>query len=494
MTRICDFDRIFNPESIAIVGVSPNPGFGFGRGMFYSFLEMGFAGRIYPVNPKGGTIEGLRIYKTVDEIPEEIDFAIIVVAAHRVPEALETCRKKGAAGAEILSAGFREVDTPEGIALEEEIKRIARKGIRVIGPNCFGIYCPESRLTLLPGPDLSRERGPVAFLSQSGGMSIDFAQIGKWMGVKFSKVVSFGNGADLRETEFLEYLRDDSDTEVITMYVEGVENGREFFDVLRSVAERKPVIVYKGGLSDSGGRAVASHTASMGGSGTIWESALRQCNAIQVGDIMEMAQTSLAFSLLPHKIYKGIAVMGGGGALGVNACDIAEPLGLEIPRLKEEIQDRITSILPRPGSSAGNPIDVANPLVPAQILKETLLLAAGDEKIDLLIMIQLLYHYKAFARGLGVDSIKDVVPYNELADGVKEVMDTTGKAVIVVLPNIKQEIESMDIEEVMREARKAFLNRGIPVFDDIEDALEAVSHVSNYCRRRHTTLLREVAS
>lgn len=494
MTGTCDFGRIFNPESVAIVGVSPNPGFGFGRGMFYSLSEMGFAGRIYPVNPKGGTIEGLKIYKTVDEIPEEIDFAIIAVAAHRVPETLEACRKKGAAGAEILSAGFKETDTPEGIALEEEIKRIARKGIRVIGPNCFGIYCPESGLTLLPGPDLSRESGPVAFLSQSGGMSIDFAHIGKWMGMKFSKVVSFGNGADLRETELLEYLRDDSDTGVITMYVEGVENGREFFAVLRSVAEHKPVIVYKGGLSSSGERAVASHTASMGGSGVIWGSALRQCNAVQVGGIMELARTSLAFSLLPQKIYRGISVVGGGGALGVNACDIAEPLGLEVPRLKKEIEDRIISILPRPGSSAGNPIDVANPLVPAQMLKETLLLAAGDEKIDLQIMIQLLYHYKAHARGFGVDSIRDVAPYKELADGVKEVVDITGKPVIVVLPNIKQEIESMDIEEVMREARGVFLDKGIPVFDDITDALKAVSRVSDYCRKRDSTPLREVVS
>jgi len=483
MTGTCDFDRIFNPESVSIVGVSPDPGFGFGRGMFYSLVAMGFAGRIYPVNPKGGTIEGLKIYKTVDEIPEEVDFAIIAVAAQRVPEALEACRKKGAAGVEILSAGFSEMETPEGIALEKEIKQIARKGIRVIGPNCFGVYCPESGLTLVPGPDLSRERGPVAFLSQSGGMSIDFAHIGKWMGVKFSKVVSFGNGADLRECELLEYLRDDSDTGVIAMYIEGVENGRDFFAVLRSVAERKPVIVYKGGLSNSGGRAIASHTASMGGSGVIWRSALRQCNAVQVGDIMEMARTSLAFSLLPQRIYKGISVVGGGGALGVNACDIAEPLGLEIPRLKKEIEDRIISILPRPGSSAGNPIDVANPFVPARILKETLLLAAGDEKIDLQIMIQLLYHYKAFARGLGADSLRDVVPCNELADGVKEVVDITGKPVIMVFPNIKQEIESMDIEEVMREVRKAFLDRCIPVFDDIADALEAVSRVSNYCRK-----------
>ncbi|MBN2538545.1 MAG: CoA-binding protein [Deltaproteobacteria bacterium] len=494
MTGACDFERIFNPKSVVIVGVSSKPGFGFGRGMFNALMAMGFAGSIYPVSPKGGEIDGLKIYETVEEIPGEVDFAVISIAARHVPEALEACRKKGAAGAEILSAGFSETETPEGTALEEEVKRIAGKGIRVIGPNCFGIYCPESGLTLIPGPDLSREPGPVAFLSQSGGMSVDFAHIGKWMGVRFSKVVSFGNGADLRESELLNYLLDDPDTGVITMYVEGVENGRDFFSALRRTAERKPVIVYKGGLSDSGGRAVASHTASMGGSGVIWRSALRQCNAVQVGGIMEMAQTSLAFSLLPHKIYKGVSVMGGGGALGVNACDVAESLGLEIPRLKEEIEARIISILPRPGSSAGNPIDVANPFVSAQILKEVLLLAAGDEKIDLQIMIQLLYHYKSLAGGIGADSIRDVSPHHELAQGVQEVVDTTGKPVIVVLPNLKQEIDSMDVEEVMREARKAFLDRGIPVFDDISDALKAVNRVSDYCRKKHGTPLRKAAS
>ncbi|MDO9516007.1 MAG: CoA-binding protein, partial [Syntrophales bacterium] len=150
------FDRIFHPEHLAIVGVSAK-GFGFGGGILMSLRQIGFKGTIYPVNSRGGEIAGMKIYKGVDEIPTRIDFAIIAVPAEAVPDALDACRKKGAAGAEVLSAGFSELGTPEGIALEERIREAAGRGIRVVGPNCFGIYCPRSGLTLLPGPDLSRE-------------------------------------------------------------------------------------------------------------------------------------------------------------------------------------------------------------------------------------------------------------------------------------------------------------------------------------------------
>ena len=224
-TRTDDvFDRIFHPGNIAIIGVSPK-GAGFGSGIMSALNSIGFAGGIYPVNPNGGRINGKELYRSLDEIPVQVDFAIIAVPAEHVPQTLEKCRTMGIAGAEILSAGFSESGTTRGEALEDEIRTIAAKGIRVIGPNCFGIYCPASGLTLLPGPDLSRESGHVAFISQSGGMSIDFAHIGKWMGVKFSKVISFGNGADLRETELLEYLGHDQETKVIAMYMEGVKDG-----------------------------------------------------------------------------------------------------------------------------------------------------------------------------------------------------------------------------------------------------------------------------
>jgi acyl-CoA synthetase (NDP forming) len=283
-TVMTDYDRIFHPRRIAIVGVSTE-GMGFGSGIYIALTSIGFEGDIYLVNPKGGNFRGKEIYRSVDAIPEPIDFAIIAVAAQTVPAVLEACRLKGAAGAEILSAGFKELGTAEGKALEKAVQEIACKGIRVIGPNCFGIYCPKSGLTVLPGPDLSRENGPVSFLSQSGGMAIDYANEGKSIGVRFSKVVSFGNGADLRETELLRYLGDDPETRIINMYIEGIEDGDAFFAAMKEVAPKKPVVVYKGGLSEAGRRAVVSHTASMGGSRVIWPRQVWPCRFCPAGFI-----------------------------------------------------------------------------------------------------------------------------------------------------------------------------------------------------------------
>lgn len=477
-------ERIFHPKTIAVVGVAAE-GNMFGSGMIVSLKEFGYGGTIYAVHPKGGEFAGLPILRTVEEIPEAIDFAIIAVAAHRVPEVLEACRKKGAAGAEILSAGFRELATPEGAALEREIREIATRGIRVVGPNCFGIYCPAGGLTLLPGPDLSRKSGPVAFLAQSGGMAIDFAATGRWLGFDFSKVVSFGNGADLRETELLAYLGQDPDTKVIAMYMEGIADGDGFFETLREVGKRKPVIIYKGGLSEAGQRAVASHTASLGGSRVIWESVLRQSNAVQVQGMWEMAQTCLAFARLPERAYRGIAVVGGGGALGVAACDAAEENGMHLPLFSGEIHDRILAVLPKPGSSAVNPVDVANPMIDPVMLKEVLLQAARDDRVDLQVLVQLIYHYKQMATRMGVKEVKRLVPYRAMADALRELVASTGKPIITVLPNQKRDLEYLDIEEMIREARDAFVERGIPVFDDLGAALRTVGSVARYTARKN---------
>ncbi len=479
-----NFDRIFNPASVAVVGVGTQ-GFGFGRGILLSLLAIGYSGKLYPVNPRGGTISGLKIYRTIEEIPGKIDFAIIAVPARFVPEALASCLKKGAAGAEILSSGFKEAGTPEGMALNNQILEIAAKGIRVIGPNCFGIYCPRSGLTMLPGPELSREPGPVAFLSQSGGLSIDFAYMGKWRGIRFSKMVSFGNGCDLRETEMLEYLRQDPETRVICLYIEGVQDGRSFFEVLSRTALEKPVVIMKGGLSDSGGRAVASHTASMGGSSKIWKSALRQCNVVQVKNLPEMADAALAFAMLPLKEYQGLTAIGGGGALGVNTADMAEALGLKIPLLRNDLQEKIREILPQPGSSPANPIDIANPHVGPDILKETMIQASKDDNIQIHLMIQLLHAYKALAYALEKKSVREVVPVSELVAACRQAVQTGGKPVVMVLPNYQQDRDALDIEEVIREVREQCLAAGIPVFDQVQNALTAISRLALYVRRKN---------
>ncbi len=481
------FERIFNPRTLAVIGVSKE-GFGFGRGILLSLQAIGFSGELYPVNPSGGEVSGLKLYSSVEEIPGTIDFAIIAVPAKHVPAALESCRKKGAAGAEILSSGFGEAGTPEGDELDRQIRAVAAKGIRIIGPNCFGIYCPKSGLTMLPGPDLSRETGHVAFLSQSGGLSIDFAYLGKWRGIRFSKMLSFGNGCDLRETEMLEYLRHDPETKIICLYMEGVKEGRDFIQVLRKTAMKKPVIIMKGGLSDSGSRAVSSHTASMGGSKKIWESVLRQCNVLQVHDLHEMADAALAFSMLPLQEYKGMSVIGGGGALGINAADLAEPLGLSVPPLSQDLQEKIRPLLPQPGSSPTNPIDIANPFVPPQPLEKSMIHASKDKNIHIHVMIQLLDSYKSMATNLGVKHVRDVVPVDGLVDACKNAVIEGGKPVVMILPNYKQEIEALGVEEVIREARAKFLKEGIPVFKRLKDGLKAIAAVSQYEMRRQAIL------
>ncbi len=478
-----DYERIFHPRVIAVLGVSTEDGFGFGAGMFRAITMMGFEGKIYPVNPRGGTFAGQEIYKMVEDIPEPVDFAVIAVAARYVPAALEACRAIGVAGAEILSSGFSELGTDEGRDLERQISAIAARGIRVVGPNCFGIYCPKSGLTMLPGPDLSRESGPVAFVAQSGGMAIDFAHAGNWMGVRFSKMVSFGNGADLREAELLHYFASDPETKVISMYIEGIKDGDAFFRELQAAASKKPVIIYKGGLSAAGARSVASHTASMGGSLVIWQSILKQAGAIQVHDSEELAQTNLAFALLPPKSFKNISVVGGGGAIGVTACDMAERYGIEIPPLPADLRARIESVLPRPGSSAINPIDVANPFVAPQALKEVMLAAAQDERIELQILVSLLFHYKTIARLLH-QPVADVAPFRELAQAVRDVVTQTGKPVIAVLPSAKRGVESADVVEMIALTRQEYVNYGIPVFDEMHDAIRAIAHVNTYYKRR----------
>jgi acyl-CoA synthetase (NDP forming) len=479
-----EYQRIFHPERVAIIGVS-SKGAGFGSGIFHALRAIGYKGEIFLVNPKGGELAGEPIYKSVAEIPGSIDLAIIAVAAKSVPEILEACRRKGAAGAEILSSGFKELGTEEGAALEEAVVRVADKGIRVIGPNCFGIYCPESGLTVLPGPDLSRIPGAVGFSSQSGGMAVDFANQGKSTGLTFSKVVSFGNGADLRETELLHYFGSDPQTRIIALYVEGVEDGPSFFEALRMTGRVKPVIVMKGGLSDAGSRAVRSHTASMGGSRRIWTALLRQANAVKVMDPSEMAQACLAFSYLPKRVYQSISVLGGGGALGVAAADAAEAFGIHIPRLPESLSERIDALLPRPGSSPLNPIDVANPYVAPAVLKEVLAIAAEDERIELQVVITLFHHYKNLARATG-RPVKEVVPFEELADGACQVMERTAKPVVIILNNPKRGLDHIDVVEMIEAARSSFLSRGIACFDDLNEALRAIAHQNDYYRgRRH---------
>lgn len=476
--RFTDYEKIFKPKRMAIVGIS-SKGKGAACDLFYSLQSFGYEGEIIFVNPKGGELAGKPILKSIEEIPGQIDLAAIFVKASAVPSLLEACRQKGATAAEVFSSGFKEINTEEGITLEKQITQVSEKGIRVIGPNCMGIYCPEGGLTIVPGPDFSQVAGSVAFISQSGGQAIDFVNEGKSIGLTFSKVVNFGNGADLRETELLEYLGQDDATRIINMYMEGVSDGDRFVRVFKHVSAKKPVIVLKGGLSEAGGRAVLSHTASMGGSRKIWQSIFDQVNAVQVWNIKEMASTSLAFSCLPIRSYKRLSIITGGGGMGVAGADAAEVYDLEVPPFTSEVAQAIDALLPKPGSSAANPVDMAIPFAPPKMIIDTMSLAATDKNVDLQILVTMFSYYIVVARAMG-KPLKDAVPYNEIADGISDVAQKTDKPVVVVLTNFRRGIEDMEVVEMMELARKAFIERNIAVFDSLSDAMQAINHVNYY--------------
>ena len=294
------FNPIFYPRTLAVIGASADPT-KFGNIILSAIQEIGYGGKIYPVNPEGGEINGLTVSKSLPEIPGPVDFAIITIPASALLKTLEECRDKGVKGVEILTSGFKETGTPEGRQMEEAIARFAKGGMRVLGPNCFGIYCPESGLTILPGQNFSRETGPVGFLSQSGGLCADLGQVAKGLGIRFSKMVSYGNGCDVAACDLLEYFFADPKTGIIAGYVEGIDDGPRFLRLLRENRGKKPVILWKAGLTATGGRAVQSHTGSLGGSAAVWEGAFRQAGVIQVYSAEELVDAIYAFLYLPAR-------------------------------------------------------------------------------------------------------------------------------------------------------------------------------------------------
>jgi acyl-CoA synthetase (NDP forming) len=263
-------EYIFHPRSVAIIGIPSDQAQPIGSGLLDPFSELEFDGKLYPVNPKGGKWRSLKVYSSLEEIPGPVDYVIVAIPASATPKLIEDCVAKGVKAALFVAAGFSEVGTEEGRRLEEEIVEIARKGgVRIIGPNCFGIYCPKTKLS--SGLGFPKECGNVGFISQSGGSYFYTVRAAASRGVRFSKAISYGNACDLNESDFLEYFAQDPDTEVIAAYIEGVKEGRRFLKALEEAAKMKPVIIHKGGYTEAGIKTAASHTGALAGENVIWD-------------------------------------------------------------------------------------------------------------------------------------------------------------------------------------------------------------------------------
>lgn len=480
------FEPLFYPRSLAIIGASADSA-KFGHIILSAIMEIGYGGKIYPVNPEGGEINGLRVYRSLQEIPGGVDFAILTIPAPLVSAALEDCLRKGVKGVEILTSGFKETGTPEGKNMEEELSQIARRGIRILGPNCFGIYCPESGLTIMPGYNFSRETGPVGFLSQSGGFCADLGQITKGLGIRFSKMVSYGNGCDVAACDLLEYFFADEKTRIIAGYMEGVEDGPRFLRILKENRGKKPVILWKAGLTAAGKRAVMSHTGSLGGLEVVWKSALNQTGVIQVSSAEELVDAIYVFLYLPENAGPRVSVMGGGGAISAAASDSLERLGLSVPFFSEPILQKLKASFPPVGNSLRNPVDLGNPMIPPAMLRKVMEAAGEDERIDTLIVIQILFHILVQIRhrqGMDDRPLYQFSFQPELLQVCKDVKEKYSKSIILVMPDIVTDAGMVEIETEWRRERDAYQAAGFPVYKSLDRAARALSHFIAYHRAK----------
>ncbi|MPZ23223.1 MAG: hypothetical protein GEU28_06715 [Dehalococcoidia bacterium] len=269
-----DWSAVFSPRSIAVAGASnrvDTPGNDYVR----SLLNCGYAGPIYPIHPRGEDVEGLKAYTSLRDIPGDIEYVISCVPTDAALGLLEDCIVKGVKVVQLFTARFSETGSEDAAALEQTIlRRAAENGIRLVGPNCMGIYDPRSGLSFRV--DFEPAPGGVAFLTQSGSMAIELVYQAYPRGVRFSRVVSYGNGLDLDAMDFLDFLAQDDATKVIAIYIEGTTDGRGLYESLRAAASRKPVIVLKGGRTEAGTRSARSHTAALAGQRRVWSTMIKQ--------------------------------------------------------------------------------------------------------------------------------------------------------------------------------------------------------------------------
>jgi acyl-CoA synthetase (NDP forming) len=475
-------DRMFSPRGLAVFGGVTKPG-AFANMILTSLVAYGYPGTLYPISPAGGTVLGLTVRRSLDEVDGPVDLASISVPAEAVPGVLEDCLKHGVAGAEVHTSGFAETGEPGGVERQRKMEAIAGQGLPIVGPNCFGLHCPAGGITLLPGFDFSREPGSIALISQSGGIANDFGHEAIAAGLGISKVISYGNGCDLEATELLEYLAEDRDTRLIAAYLEGVRDGRRFIETVRAVSARKPVVIWKGGLTPLGARATLSHTGSLGGEEQIWQGALAQAGAIQVTGLDEMVDTLVALSYLKRR-GRRIALAGGGGAIGVFSSDLAHRWGLDIPVFGDETQRRLAAYFPTPGNSVVNPLDTGTPAFPLEGLGGMIREITTREPVDVLLLIMLLHPLEvvpaAFMKtaGLTVDE-SPAEPYlTGLLNILTEIRNTTDKDIAVVLENKTYRLEDVGVELVRRRIAARYQRQGLAVYPSAERALRGIRNAA----------------
>jgi acyl-CoA synthetase (NDP forming) len=377
------FHSVFNPESVAVIGASA--GFGkWGQLITSNIVAGGYRGPVYPVNPRETNICGLSVSRDIRDVPGPVDLAFITTPAPTVPAILNACGDKGVSGIVLITSGFSETDDA-GKRLEEEVTGICRtRGMALIGPNTMGIISPYVRL-FATGSHTRPRAGAVAFVSQSGNLGLQLIHWAERQGIGVSLFVGSGNEAMSGCTDYMEYLEQDPRTRIVILYLESVPEGRRFLEVARRINRKKPIVFLKGGRTEAGRKAAASHTGAMSGEDAMFRAACRQAGLMDAGMPSELLDLSAGFSSLPLPRGNRVGIVTLGGGWGVVTADQCNDHGLQVPRIPDSIIETIGKYLP-PFWSRGNPVDLVgstDPYVPLVAVEELLKWEGIDAVISL---------------------------------------------------------------------------------------------------------------
>ena len=469
-------DYAFYPRNIAVVGASDQT-LSAGYHFLKHLLDLGYAGNIYPVNPKKDVILGVKTYPGLKDVPGEVDLVICCVSTDRVLPLLDECQIKNVKVVHLFTARLGETGRPQAMELEKQIAVSAGQlGINLIGPNCMGIYCPESKISF--GYEMPAGPGDIGVVFQSGGAATLLVQDSALLGLRFSKVISYGNAMQIDESDILDYLSNDAKTGIIAGYFEGIRDGKKFMGALKEAARKKPVIAIKGGRSKSGIRAVASHTAAIAGTNNIWDTAFAQSGAMQVKDIDEMMDLMCLFDMLPPIAGNRVGIIGGGGGKCIIAADLAEEAGLSVPPLSMEIREKLKVIVPALWDWLGNPVDFS---------------IWGDDAFKAAEVRQVLSDNPDF--DCLVTQISDDNPLDDEwwtaiikmeVDDIISVHRQKIKPVIAVLSSTRPGYS--DLQNVrwktISEQRSKLVSAKVPTFDTMAEAVRALAKYVNYWERK----------
>ncbi|HVP41320.1 MAG TPA: CoA-binding protein, partial [Candidatus Krumholzibacteriaceae bacterium] len=378
-----NLDKIFDPKSVAVIGASDEEGT-VGCALMKNLTQLGFGGKVYPVNIHKDEILGLKAYKNVSELPETVDLAVIATPAKTVPDVVEQCGKAGIIGIIIISAGFKEIGA-EGKALEDKIVELKRKyNLRIIGPNCLGIIRPSINLNATFANKMPKP-GNIAFISQSGALGTAILDWATHENIGFSNFVSVGSMIDVAFGDLIDYFGTDPKTRSILMYIEGIKNARNFMSAARHFARTKPLIVVKAGKFGESAKAAASHTGSLTGDDMIYDAAFKRAGIVRVEEIADLFNCAEVLGMQPLPNGPNLVIITNAGGPGVMATDALISRNGTLAKLSQKTMDTLNSMLPHYWSHA-NPVDILGD-ANAERYKTVVDLCLKDENVDGLLII-----------------------------------------------------------------------------------------------------------